>query len=136
MTEAEAIEAARGKPAGSITYYDPGPWWKRLLNFLLPQRVEHARAREGEAEQDRRYGFLDGSPAYPDCRAGQGDRHPVTGSIVILTVAHLNHEPADCRDENLKAWCQRCHNTYDLPMRRAGIKRRAFEAMETGDLFA
>lgn len=57
MTEAEAIEAARGKPAGSITYYDPGPWWKRLLNFLLPQRVEHARAREGEAEQDRRYGF-------------------------------------------------------------------------------
>ena len=32
---------------------------------------------------------------------------------VILTVAHLNHIPGDCRDENLKALCQRCHLRYD-----------------------
>jgi len=32
---------------------------------------------------------------------------------VILTVAHLNHEPEDCRPENLKAMCQRCHLRYD-----------------------
>jgi 5-methylcytosine-specific restriction endonuclease McrA len=39
--------------------------------------------------------------------------HPLTGSKVILTVAHLNHTPMDCRDENLKALCQRCHLNYD-----------------------
>lgn len=32
---------------------------------------------------------------------------------VILTVAHLNHDPSDCRRENLRALCQSCHLTYD-----------------------
>jgi hypothetical protein len=47
------------------------------------------------------------------CKARQGEPHPVTGSKVILTVAHLNHTPEDCRDENLAAMCQRCHLHYD-----------------------
>lgn len=34
---------------------------------------------------------------------------------VVLTVAHLNHTPEDCRPENLKAMCQRCHLRYDSP---------------------
>ena len=36
-----------------------------------------------------------------------------TGSTVILTVAHLNHIPEDCGDENLRAMCQGCHLHYD-----------------------
>lgn len=66
----------------------------------------------------------EGSPAYPDCSAEHDSPHPVTGSIVVLTVAHLNHTPEDVRRENLRAWCQRCHNTYDAPMRAAGRKAR------------
>lgn len=31
-----------------------------------------------------------------------------------LTVAHLNHQPEDCRSENLKALCSVCHCRYDL----------------------
>lgn len=34
-----------------------------------------------------------GSPAFPDCRAKHGEPHPVTGSKVIITVAHLDHTP-------------------------------------------
>lgn len=30
-----------------------------------------------------------------------------------LTVAHLNHIPEDCRDENLRALCAPCHLKYD-----------------------
>lgn len=30
-----------------------------------------------------------------------------------LTVAHLNHIPEDCREENLKAMCAVCHLRYD-----------------------
>jgi 5-methylcytosine-specific restriction endonuclease McrA len=37
---------------------------------------------------------------------------------IILTVAHLNHQPEDNREENLKALCQRCHNRHDVPHRR------------------
>lgn len=32
---------------------------------------------------------------------------------VILTVAHLDHQPENCADNNLKAMCQRCHLRYD-----------------------
>ena len=61
----------------------------------------------------------EGSPRYPDCRAANGAPHPVTGSRVVLTVAHLDHTPENCADDNLRAWCQRCHNTYDAPHRRS-----------------
>jgi hypothetical protein len=37
----------------------------------------------------------------------------------ILTVAHLNHIPADCRDENLRAMCAPCHLRYDARMHAA-----------------
>jgi len=77
----------------------------------------------------------EGSPAYPDCRAENGQPHPETGSKVVLTVAHLDHQPENCDRSNLKAWCQHCHNTYDLPNRRAGITSRARATMADGDLF-
>ena len=54
-----------------------------------------------------------GSPAYPDCRAANGERHPVTGSKVVLTVAHLDHDETSDDPANLRAMCQRCHLTYD-----------------------
>lgn len=32
---------------------------------------------------------------------------------VVLTVAHLDHTPMNCDDENLVALCQLCHLRYD-----------------------
>ena len=55
----------------------------------------------------------EGSPRYPDCRAVNHDPHPVTGSRVVLTIAHLDHTPEHNDPCNLRAWCQRCHTTYD-----------------------
>ena len=69
------------------------------------------------------------------CQAVNGKPHPTTGSKVVLTVMHLNHEPEDCRDENLLHGCQQCHNRYDAPKRRAGIRERARAAMGVPDLF-
>lgn len=74
--------------------------------------------------RQRSGGICEGSPAYPDCRAAHGQAHPVTGSRVILTVAHLDHQPENCADSNLRHWCQRCHNTYDAPHRAAGRAQR------------
>lgn len=68
------------------------------------------------------------------CSARNGKPHPLTGSMVVLTVAHLNHQPEDNRDGNLLHGCQRCHNTYDAPMRRAGIQKRAREKCAIGEL--
>jgi len=58
------------------------------------------------------------------CGAADYEPHPETGARVILTVAHLNHEPGDCRPNNLKALCQRCHNRYDREHRNETRRRR------------
>ena len=69
------------------------------------------------------------------CAAMNYQPHPNTGSKVILTVAHLDHTPENCDPANLKAMCQRCHNRYDMPKRREGIRERARQAADTVDLF-
>jgi len=48
------------------------------------------------------------------CGAENYEPHPITGSRVILTVAHLDHDLRNCEDWNLAALCQRCHLKYDL----------------------
>lgn len=49
------------------------------------------------------------------CGAENYQSHPVTGSRVILTVAHLDHDPEnwEVADERLAALCQKCHLGYD-----------------------
>lgn len=51
--------------------------------------------------------------------------------VIVLTVAHLNHQPEDCRPENLAAWCQRHHLAYDLEhhQRNAYATRRKGKAI-------
>lgn len=78
----------------------------------------------------------EGSPAYPDCRAYNRLRHPVTGSIVVLTVGHLDHTPENVDDENLRAWCQRCHLTYDAKHHAMTAAKTRKEGKAIGDLFA
>lgn len=49
------------------------------------------------------------------------------GSKVVLTIAHLDHTPENCDPSNLKALCQKCHNTYDASHRaetRCNNKRK------------
>ncbi len=64
------------------------------------------------------------------CGAEQGQRHPVTGRRVVLTVHHKGidlpdgspgdrHDKLDCRLANLVALCQRCHWIADLDIHMA-----------------
>jgi len=50
-----------------------------------------------------------------------GDRAWRRAIRVVLTVAHMNHTPEDCRLENLRALCQRCHLSYDV---RSAVRAR------------
>ncbi len=72
----------------------------------------------------------EGSPKFSDCRAVHGETHPVTGAKVIITTAHLDHNESNCDPRNLKAWCQRCHNTYDRPHRRINAEATQKRKME------
>lgn len=69
------------------------------------------------------------------CGAENYKPHPITGSKVVLTVAHLDHNPQNCVDENLKALCQRCHLTYDAQHHaKNAAKTRYKRKLEKGQL--
>lgn len=94
--------------------------WKSMV-------ASAAKRSGGRCECDGRCGqdHVDGR-----CNALNGHPHPDTGSKVVLTLAHFHGVPLEetSIDEMMHA-CQRCHNRYDAPMRRAGIKARAREAL-------
>jgi hypothetical protein len=77
----------------------------------------------------------EGSPAFPDCRVPNYSlrTNEAEGTLtrIVLTVGHLDHVPENCQDENLRAWCQRCHLTYDAKhhAKNARATRRARKAM-------
>lgn len=54
---------------------------------------------------------------------------------VVLTIAHLDHTPENCADENLKALCQRCHLAYDKDHHAANAYSTRRNKCATGDLF-
>jgi DNA modification methylase len=58
------------------------------------------------------------------CGVENYSRHHKTGSHVVLTIMHLDHNPENCNPDNLKAACQLCHNSYDAPVRAARRKSR------------
>lgn len=69
------------------------------------------------------------------CGAEHGAPHPLTGSRVVLTTAHVHDDrPEACSLLNLAALCQRCHNRHDAAARRAGVRVR--RRAHTADLFA
>jgi len=57
------------------------------------------------------------------CGAENRKPHPVTGSMVVLTVAHLDHDPANNQDANLAALCQRCHLRLDAEQHRKSASK-------------
>lgn len=54
---------------------------------------------------------------------------------IVITIAHLDHTPENNDPDNLRAWCQRCHNRYDAPHRRLNAARTRRWKLPTGDLF-
>jgi 5-methylcytosine-specific restriction endonuclease McrA len=100
--------------------------WKAISERIRFERAANRCECEGECGGD--HGGR--------CAAVNREPHPDTLSMVVLTVAHLDHVPENCGEDNLKAMCQRCHNRYDMPMRRAGIATRARALKASADLFA
>lgn len=55
--------------------------------------------------------------------------------VIVLTVAHLNHQPEDCRPENLAALCQRHHLALDHDHHRANAQATRRAKAGTLELF-
>ena len=97
--------------------------------------VRHVRAGgrcecEGECGRGTHEGRCpnrNGQPAYG------------TGSTVVLTTAHLDHQPENCDWANLRAMCNGCHLHYDRDHHaetRARTKAAELAAAGQLELFA
>lgn len=86
-----------------INYTEYHPKWTLIVR-LIKLRTIKANGKD----------CCEGSPAYPDCRAENYQPHPVTGSRVILTTAHLDHDKTNNKFSNLRRLCQRCHLRHDI----------------------
>lgn len=53
---------------------------------------------------------------------GKLDDQEIRYIVIVLTIAHLDHDPRNNNPENLRALCQRCHNLHD-GKRRARTRR-------------
>jgi len=85
-----------------------------------PNWLTHIRPRILKRANNK----CEGSPKYPMCRAVNSEPHPKTHSNVVLTIAHLDHDPSnwEVKDDRLKAMCQRCHLGYDMARHVANRK--------------
>lgn len=77
--------------------------WREISNRIRFQRAKGRCECSGECGQD--HGGR--------CEARHGLPHPSNGKTTVMTTAHLNHQPEDCSDENLAAFCAPCHLRYD-----------------------
>lgn len=55
---------------------------------------------------------------------------------VVLTCAHIEHDPSRNDDADLAAWCGRCHLLHDAPHHRAQRRLTYRLRSAIGDLFA
>ncbi len=93
--------------------------WKAIVR-KIHARAEHRCECEGECGLHRT------NPGPRRCTETQAQPAKWAKGKIVLTVAHLNHDPRDCRDENLKSMCQRCHLRYDVD-HHARTRKRAKE---------
>jgi hypothetical protein len=92
--------------------------WPEISQRIRFERAQRRCECEGECGRGTHAGR---------CPNIHGQSAYGTGSKVVLTVAHLNHTPEDCRDDNLRAMCQGCHLHYDIEHHKqtAAATRRA-----------
>lgn len=100
------------------------PDWPQIRDRIL-QRASHRCEWDGCDVPHRSEGYWRGDdwvrmpPALREAGYKVGDVVACSDGTelklirIILTIAHLDHTPENCADDNLRAWCQRHHLRYD-----------------------
>jgi hypothetical protein len=96
--------------------------------------VSQARERSGNrCECKGQCGFL-----HPGvrCNAENGKPHPITGSKVVLTLAHEHGVPLEETSiDRMFHACQRCHLVYDKHIHRKNREETLRKRKGNGELF-
>lgn len=83
----------------------------------------HDKAGFGELK------YMDAIQLIKHCNEYSDDDYKLI--IIVLTIAHLDHDISNNDYSNLKAMCQRCHNRYDVPNRVKNRKNNVTNSDQT-----
>jgi hypothetical protein len=131
------------KPENRARY--PKEWPDVRLRILA--RAKHRCEHNGCTAVHRQVGYWRGdewvplprslrdSGAKPGDEVICGDGTTIKIIMIVLTVAHLDHTPENCADDNLRAWCQRHHLRYDIDHHRQTAYMTRKARAGTADLF-
>lgn len=91
----------------------------------MPIRPENKARYPADWAVRRRFILMRARHRCEWCQAENYLAHPITGSKVVLTIAHIyDDRPEAASLLNLAALCQRCHNRHDAPGRQQRRKER------------
>ena len=110
-------------PIKNKTLYPPN--WKEISSLV------RAKAK-GQCQCMGECGLHRTHPGPRRCEEMHGQLAKWAKGKIVLTVAHLDHNPRNNAWENLKALCQRCHLRIDLGqhMKNAAETRRLKKEFE------
>lgn len=120
--------------------------WKAIRERIL-SRAHHRCEHEGCTAMHREVGYWrDGvwnrmGRALRDAGFKAGDTVACNDGtdikliMIVLTIAHLDHTPENCSDDNLRAWCQRHHLAYDAAHHKITAYATRRDAANTSDMF-
>lgn len=88
--------------------------WREISDRIRFERAHGRCECDGRCGHDHSHeGTPRGEPSGGRCTRRHGDAIYPSPAATVLTVAHLDHAPENCADDNLMAMCQRCHLAYD-----------------------
>lgn len=117
--------------------------WRQIRERILA-RASHCCEWEGCGVQNHAIGHWDGPRFVVICMKGQHDTLDLDAADladgfkvieIVLTIAHLDHTPENCADDNLRAWCQRHHLAYDAKHHQATAWATRRAKSGNGELF-
>lgn len=109
------------KPENRARYPKDWPQVRERILARAGRRCEHpgcgAWHRSVGYWSDQRWVPMPRSLRDAGCKVGSqvacDDGSTIKIIMIVLTIAHLDHTPENCADDNLRAWCQRHHLAYD-----------------------
>lgn len=100
----------------------PENW--RQISRTVKERADWLCECRGECGWSRHVEWIEEAPdVEPRCPAHHGEESPLSGSMVVLTVAHLDHQPENVTDENLRASYDRDHHAETRRATREAAQR-------------
>ena len=109
-------------PECGARQYDVG-WWRMVMGrWTWQEQVRGLRS------------WREASQAGAEIFFGLGEEGKVP-TVIVLTIAHLDHTPENCSDDNLRAMCQRHHLAYDAQHHRINAQATRRKRAGTLELF-